>query len=510
MSLDASLAIANSGLAAINSGLSVVSQNIANAGTADWSVEVAEQESVTASGLGMGVRVMPAQRDVNTQLQSTLYQQNGTVAGLQVTQTALSSIDQVQGQVGSGSDLASLVGNLSDSFSSLLTDPSNQAQQQAVVSAAGQLTGQVNNLAGAVGQARQQAQDQAVSDVGSLNTALGQIGQISTQIVALQSQGLSTADLANQRDAAIDKLSQIVPVKQVPQQNGDVLLVTSTGLLLPTHEDSPFSLANATLGPSETYPASASVPPLQLNGKDVTTSLGSGGTLSAELALRDTTLPAYQATLDQFAFTLASRFDQQGLSLFTDPAGNVPSATGPYTQSGYVGFANTISVNPAVSASPSLVRDGTHAVAGSATGPTAFTPNPAGGPAGFSGLITRVLDFAFGSQVQSGVAQAAPAGTGLGPAGKISGPFAPPPDLGGFATTLVSTMSQDVSRSGTDLDNAKALRTALQGQLSAQNGVSIDQQMSTMIELQNAYAANAKIVTTVQSMWDTLINMVTS
>jgi flagellar hook-associated protein 1 FlgK len=509
MSLDASLAIAGSGLAAINSGLSVVSQNIANAGTADWSREVAAQQNVTASGLGMGVRVLPTQRDLDTQLQSTLYQQNATVAGLQLRQTALSGIDQVQGQVGGGSDLASMVGQLQDAFSGLLTDPSSQPQQQAVVNAASSLAGQVNSLAGAVGQARQQAQDKAVDDVTTLNTSLAQIGQISDQIVALQSQGLSTADLQNQRDAAIDQLSQIVPVKQVPQQNGDVLLVTSTGLSLPIHDGAtPFTLANATLGPTATYPSSSAVPAVRLDGKDVTTALGPGGELSSALDLRDNVLPAYQGSLDEFAYTLASRFSQQGLNLFTDGSGNVPVATGPEPQSGYVGFANAITVNPAIVATPSLVRDGTGSVAGSATGASAFTPNPAGGPAGFSDLITRVLDFSFGSEVQSGVAQPVPASTGLGPAGDQSAGFTPPSDLAGFATTLVSKMSQDESQAGTDLDNAKALQTSLQSQLSSQDGVSIDQQMSTMIQLQNAYGANAKIITAVQAMWDTLLNMV--
>jgi flagellar hook-associated protein 1 FlgK len=39
-------------------------------------------------------------------------------------------------------------------------------------------------------------------------------------------------------------------------------------------------------------------------------------------------------------------------------------------------------------------------------------------------------------------------------------------------------------------------------------GVNIDTEMSNMIQLQNAYGANAKIISAVQSMWTQLLNMV--
>ncbi len=510
MDLNASLSIADSGLLTINRALGVVGQNIANAGTADWSAEVATQQSLTAGGIGLGMVALPTQRTLNWQLQAGVFAQNAIVSGLQTQQTALSGIDQVQGTVGTGTDLASLLGALQDSFSTLEEDPSNQTQQQAVVTAAGNVAGQINALADAVGQARQNAQDSAASEVSALNTALGAVGGLNAQIVSLQAQGQSTADLQNQRDAEVDQVSQLVPVRQIAQPDGSVLLVSSGGLTLPTQGGSPFSLATATMGPNATYPADPTVPGVMLGSVDVTAQLGTTGQLGANLTLRDTTLPAMQGGLDEFAYTLASRFDQQGLTLFTNLAGVMPTATGPDTQSGYVGFAQTITVNPAVAAQPSLVRDGTNAVAGSASGASAFTPNPAGGPVGFTGLIDRVLDYTFGSQAQPGVAQSLPAGSGLGPGGDQNAGFSPPADLAGFATDLVGSMSQTTSAAGGALTSAQALQTGLQSRLSSSSGVSIDTEMSNMIELQNAYGANAKVVTTVQAMWTALLAMVTT
>ncbi len=509
MSLDSSLAIADGGLLTVNRALTVVGQNIANAGTADWTAETATQESISAAGLGMGVRSLPTQRQLDAQLQAGVFAQNASVAGLQTQQAGLSGIDQVQGAVGGGTDLASLLGKLQDGFSMLEGDPSNQTQQQAVVAAAGNVAAQVNALSGAVGLARQGAQDAAVADVASINTTLRQIGVLNGQIAALQAQGGSTADLQNQRDAAVDQLNTLLPVRQLPQADGSVLLVTGGGLSLPTRPGSPpLSLAPASMGANATYPADPAVPGVMLGGVDVTRQLGSAGQLGANLTLRDSTLPVMQAGLDEFSHTLATRFDQQGLTLFTNAAGTVPAATGPDAQSGYVGFASEITVNPAVTAQPSLVRDGTHAVAGSPTGASAFTPNPATGPAGFTGMIARVLDFALGTQAQSGVPQNAPSGSGLGPGGDQSAGFSPAPDLGGFAASLVGAMSQTTSAVGSALTAAQSLQTGLQARLTSSSGVSIDTEMSHMIELQNAYGANAKVVSTVQAMWTALLAMV--
>ena len=80
---------------------------------------------------------------------------------------------------------------------------------------------------------RQTAQDDIVAEVATLNSTLGTIGRLSDQIIALKASGQSTADLENQRDAAVATLSQLVNVKVLEQPNGDVLITTSEGLTLP-------------------------------------------------------------------------------------------------------------------------------------------------------------------------------------------------------------------------------------------------------------------------------------
>ena len=509
MNLDAALAIASGGLANISRQFDVVSQNVANAGTPGYSREVASQQSVTADGVGMGVRSLPTRRETDDLLQAGLLAQNAAVGGLTTRQTALAAIDPLLGTPGQGNDLPSLLGKLQDGFSALAGSPDSQPGQQQVVIRAQTLANSINTLAAGYATQRQGAQDALVRDVATVNAALGTIGTLSDQIVTLKAAGQGTADLENQRDAALTGLSRLIDIKSLGQPNGDTLLLTAGGLSLPIHSSAnPLAIASATLGASSYYPGGG-VPALTLNGIDITRQVtAAGGQIGANLTLRDTTLPTAAAELDEFAQNLASRFDSQGLRLFTDPTGAVPPGGFVPVQSGYIGFAGIVGVNPAVTASPALVRDGTQAVVGSPTGASAFTPNPAGGPAGFATLIRRVLDFALGTQAQGGVAQPASNTTGLGPAGNLAAPYASPASLSAIAIALVASQGQESGATTARLGTEQGLQAALSAKLTGETGVSIDTELSHMIQLQNAYGANAKIISAAQAMWTQLLQVV--
>ncbi len=97
----------------------------------------------------------------------------------------------------------------------------------------------------------------------------------------------------------------------------------------------PFSVAGATLG------TAAPAPPLLLSGTNVTSQLTKRQHRRPPRTARHRPAGSGRPALDEFAKTLASRLDNQGLRLFTDPAGNPPATGGTPTQSGYAGFSRT-------------------------------------------------------------------------------------------------------------------------------------------------------------------------
>ncbi len=505
MSLNAALGIAAGGLSVISQGFGVISNNVANANTVGYATEQTTQSDLDAGGQGIGVLGGATVLVQDTALAAQVDAQAATVGGANVTDTALAALQPVLGTVGAGDDLGSLLGNVQSSFSALLNDPSSQTQQGAVVNAASQLAGQINTMAGAYSQARQTAQNALVGDVGTLNTALAQVGALSNQIIVLQSEGQSTADLQNQRNEQTGTISSLVSARFVTLPSGDMQIFTNGGVQLPTRGGAPLTIAAAQTGPSVYYP-NGGLPGIMLNGIDCTAALGRGA-IGAQVTLRDTTLPTYSGELDEFSQNLASRFDAQGLTLFTDGQGNVPAAGGTPAQANYLGFSSVITVNPTVAATPSLVRDGTQAIAGSPTGASAFTPNP-NNEAGFSTMIERVLDDALGSQVQAGVAQTPGVTAGLGAAGTLNASFGPAAALSDYATALSASQAADSATATGAAADATDTQTALSSSLQKETGVNMDSQLSLMITLQNAYGANAKIISTIQGLFSTLLQAV--
>ena len=500
------LSIALSGIANTNRNLAVLSQNIANANTQGYIHESHQQTAADANGLPFGVRSGITVRDLDTAVQTQLLLQNAATGQDSTRANALARIGQVQGKPGAGVDITTLLGQLRDSFSTLLTDPSSSPQQQSVLDQADRLTTQLHLTTDSLTQERQTAQDRAVADIGALNTGLAHIGALSRQIIQLRAVGGSTANLENQRDSAAQDASKLLALKCMPQPTGDIAVLTDNGLQLPTDGSAGLTISATTLGSASFYPGGGA-PAVTLHGQDVTVSLNSGS-IGAALALRDTTLPTYQGTLDEFAQTLATRFSSQGLTLFTDPQGTVPSPapTGP-RQAPYVGFAGTITVNPAVRAQPSLVRDGTQSIpAGS--GPTAFTPNPSGGPAGFTTMITRVISYALSGSIAPSVAQPAPSLSAMGPTGLLVSPIAAPAALADFATALLASQAADATDASNTATASSDTQKALQQSLSQSSGVNMDTELAQMVQLQNAYAANARVITTMQSLWAQLLQTV--
>jgi len=166
------------------------------------------------------------------------------------------------------------------------------------------------------------------------------------------------------------------------------------------------------------------------------------------------------------------------LPLFVD--GTKPY-TGAITSSGSesVGLAGRIAVNAALVANPSsLVDYSAQTTAGDATRPNFI----------YSQLTNTSLEYS--------------------PSTGIGGSASP------FQGTLSDYLSQVVSMQSQASTNATNLQTgqdivvnALQSRFNSTSGVNIDTEMSHLLTLQNAYGANARVMTTVKQMLDALLQM---
>jgi len=166
------------------------------------------------------------------------------------------------------------------------------------------------------------------------------------------------------------------------------------------------------------------------------------------------------------------------LPLFTDGSSLY---TGAITGSGsqMTGLAGRIQVNPALLSNPSNM--------------TVYSTSPATQP----GDATR-SNFLY-TQLTSGTFTYSPQ-TGLG---SSAAPFTG--TLTGYMQQFIS-LQANAATSATQLQQGQdVVVNTLQQKFNSTAGVSIDTEMSNLIALQNAYAANAHVMSVVQSMMNTLL-----
>jgi flagellar hook-associated protein 1 FlgK len=166
------------------------------------------------------------------------------------------------------------------------------------------------------------------------------------------------------------------------------------------------------------------------------------------------------------------------IALFTDnglPYSGAIGASG----SQITGLAGRLTVNGALINDPAkLVMYGSSTPSGDTTRPS-FILNQLGS-----------ASFTFGAQ---------------GGVGSANSPF---------KGTLLSFMQQFTSQQGADADAAKQLAdgqnvvlSTLQQKMSTSSGVNMDDEMAHLLALQNAYSANARVMSTVNDMYKTLMQV---
>jgi len=250
------------------------------------------------------------------------------------------------------------------------------------------------------------------------------------------------------------------------------------------------------LGPGGTLPQGASTDPndpvigvdfsggassvaAQLNaalGTSLQVSSPSGTILQVLNRNSGITVNSLSATTTATALTSGS----SPLPIFLD--GSQP-ITGALTSAGSqtTGLAGRITVNPALVASPgSLVAYASGTASGDPTRP----------------------DFIL-NQLNNAALTFSPT-TGIG---STSAPYSG--TLTDYMSAIVSQQSQ-AANAATNLQQGQdTVVSALQQRFNDQSGVNIDTEMSNLVALQNAYGANARVMTTIQQMMSTLLQSVT-
>ncbi|HEY8964690.1 MAG TPA: flagellar hook-associated protein FlgK [Alphaproteobacteria bacterium] len=375
------LNVALSGLRAAQSQISVTSNNIANVSTDGYTRKTLQQYTTVVGNEAAGVRTGQVQRRIDEILLRDYRNQISSTSGLAVTQDYLDQVQDLHGSPDAQISISANIGKLRDAFSQLSNTPENTFALRNVYDKAQQLANQFNSFSDRMTEMRNNVQADMQRSVDNINALSEQIAQLNSSISRATAVGRAVPDLEDQRDVAIRELSKEVELSYYVDGSNSMVVMTKNGQLLADLDANTVYFSSTPLGPGSYYPVSAGAIRLgnPTTGVDLTNGSDLGGRLGALIELRDTTLPVYQAQVDELAHKMAMRFDSQGLRLFSLPDGTIPANT----PASYTGFAANIQVNPAVITDINLIRKGT------TVGSTVQD--------GSDEVLRKIVEFTFGS-----------------------------------------------------------------------------------------------------------------
>jgi flagellar hook-associated protein 1 len=452
-SLFGTLAIATGALAAEQGAMDTTTNNVANANTPGYSrlrPVLTESDPVVLGSVtyGTGVTLQKLESLRDPILQLRIQEETQQQGQLNASVTALQQT-QVQFNGNSG-DIGSQISNFFSSLQQLSTDPTNLSLRQGVLTAAGNLAAAFNKTANSVTQQQSSLNLNVGQDVTQVNTLTSQIAQLNGQISSLQNVNHDASAFIDQRDVAIGKLSTLIDVSQIRSDGNGVTLTTSNGTALVAGNQS-FTLT--------TQPDVSGLQHIFAQGVDITGKL-TAGDLAGLLQVRDQSLPGLLSSLDTLAAGVANALNtanKTGFDLNGNPGGNL------------------------------------------------FVPPPVSGQGAASSLAVAIADPALIAASSDGTA---------GSNGNLAVLAAvhDQPVAGGqtpnvYYSTIVFGVGNAVSNSVAELRSSQLILNQLQDQRGSISGVSLDEEAGNMVQYQRAYDAAAHVVTTINEMLKTVINM---
>jgi flagellar hook-associated protein 1 len=498
MSLSAAFNVISSSFAANAAQTAVVSNNIANVNTPGYSRQVANLVTNSYGGADVASVTREANAALVEQVSTSTAQAAAQAAVANGLETLAQTVDDSSsastssGANQNGASPSAMLANLQSSLATYETSPSSSSAADAVVTAARSLAKSLNSGSAAIAGVREQADQGMASSVVTINTLLGQFTAANNAVVAGLQSGTSVASAADTRDSIVTQLSNEIGVSTTTAANGSMSIYTDSGVTL--FQDTPRTVA---FTPTPTLVDGANGSPVTVDGVPVVGPNSpmpiQGGALAGYAALRDALAPQYQAQLDQIAGGLINTFAESDQStpatlpslpgLFT-----TPGATSLPSMSATTGLAAAIEVNPnadpSVGGNATLLRDGGI----SDPGNPAYTYNSTGA-ASFTGRIQQLAD-------AIGATQSFDPSAGLGASASLTD----------YANASVSWLQGENSQASNASSYQNALATQATSALSNATGVNLDAEMTNMLNLENAYASSAKLLTTVNSMFSALLN----
>lgn len=451
------------GVVASQVALNTVSHNLANALTPNYTrqgvVLTAKASANTALSAGDGVAVTSLIRYADSYKTQQMWRAASTKGEYEAAQTYLLQLEQVMGDADGGINAA--LDKFFSALSATSVEPTSTPLRQQIIEAAKALGQTINNIGQIVSNQALAVRQQRAVAVDQVNSYIHEIAALNDKITQSAGAGLNTSSLQDQRDAKVDELSKLVGLQTTTQPDGSINLSLRGG--------QPLVVGNR----ASTVSVDAGSQFLSVSFGTETFQLGAenwGGTLGGLAALESDVLQPLDASIRGLAQVIASE-------------------TNAVLQSGY-------GTNGAV---------GTDLFMFDATSTSAMLTVSAGitpEQLGLSGDPAKVGD---STKLQELIALQSKAVNIYGPGG--TGMVGSSVLLGDVYTQLVGKLAMYSQQNNASYETAQTVRDQSESNWRSTSAVNTDEEAVNLMQYQQMYQANMKVITVANELFDSLLEM---
>ncbi|MEJ1992125.1 MAG: flagellar hook-associated protein FlgK [Maritimibacter sp.] len=479
-----------SGLTAARRASELVSSNVANAMTPGYGRRELELGTRYAgAGTTAGVNVVAVRREVDAGLLEDRRLADAA-AGYDNTVTKFhSEFSNILGTPDEPGSLSARLATLETTFIEASSRPDSAARLSAVVTAANDVVNKLNKASDQIQEARMAADGKIDVQVRQLNEALTRVHNLNLDIKRAVAKGEDPSTLQDLRQQSVDKIASIVPIKMIERDKGTIALYTTGNAVILDGKAGEFAYSKVGVIVPEMTLDSGALSGLTLNGNSIETSGNfspiKGGSLAALFEVRDELATGAQSQLDAISRDLIERFQDPAIDgtrapgdpgLFTDGGSAFDIVADPDSE---VALSERIRLNALVDPDQGgevwRLRDGLGAV----------TPGEVGNSA--------LLQDLYGAMTEKRVAAS---GDFLGVARSASG----------LSADLLSIVGADLSSAEDRQTYSSSQQTSLI-EMEKAAGVDTDYELQQLVLIEQAYTANAKVLTTLDNMMRRLMEI---
>ena len=463
MSINSAYNIANTGLKSTGKWAELVSNNIANADSDSYGRRTLSK-TTTAMGTAVANGVNRAVDQSLTRMYHSelarMTRQDAIADGVSAYATSLGDVDDA-------SSPAALLTNFQSDLDLLYNDPSDASVQQAAVQSAGAIATGLNTLSRDLDTSLKEVRNSLLASVDEVNKLLSDVALLNQRLENTLPNSQQRAALEDQMGDKLNQLAEFIDFRTETNGNGSVDVMTTDGYRL-VEDDASFDL---------NYNVGSGV--LTAGTVDITPPNGiAEGRLAGQIELVNDIMPQMQLQLDEFARALIQTFEAADASLAAGDTGLFTDEGLAYDPARITGLASRIEINDAVlpeqGGEISRIRDGMNAV----------TP----GPSGSAIQIGAFLD-------------------GLDAAQTFDGATSLPTNvsLSDYASALIADQQNTRATAEKEQEGLAASASSLNSARLNAQGVNIDTELQDLLMIEQAYAANSKVISTLNEMIDSLL-----